>query len=89
MSLLTSFYARAQGVNLPAHLVIIKSTEQWNSGIGFSEYNPIVIHQMIGYFQSSLFSATIMSEFPCSVVVCLFVCLFVYYFRTCRKTSVW
>ncbi len=39
---------RAQGVNLPAHLVVIKSTEQWMSGQGFVEYNPISVHQMVG-----------------------------------------
>lgn len=38
----------AQGINLPAHLVIIKSTSQWKSGIGQVEYDPLSIQQMIG-----------------------------------------
>jgi len=48
IKVLFSTSSLSQGVNLPAHLVIIKSTEQWNSHTGFTEYNPIVIHQMIG-----------------------------------------
>jgi ATP-dependent DNA helicase HFM1/MER3 len=27
---------------------VIKSTEQWMSGQGFVEYNPISVHQMVG-----------------------------------------
>lgn len=38
----------AQGINLPAHLIIIKSTSQWRSGLGQVEYDPLSIQQMIG-----------------------------------------
>jgi ATP-dependent DNA helicase HFM1/MER3 len=35
------------GVNLPAHLVVIKSTEQYVNG-GYCEYNESSILQMMG-----------------------------------------
>lgn len=39
----------SQGVNLPAHLVIVKSTLQWKgAGTGFQEYSPNMLRQMIG-----------------------------------------
>ena len=38
----------AVGVNLPAHLVIIKSTLQYTSESGYSEYSDLDIRKMIG-----------------------------------------
>eukprot|EP01105_Mastigella_eilhardi_P000393 TRINITY_DN1048_c0_g1_i1.p1 TRINITY_DN1048_c0_g1~~TRINITY_DN1048_c0_g1_i1.p1 ORF type:complete len:608 (+),score=102.51 TRINITY_DN1048_c0_g1_i1:889-2712(+) len=38
----------AQGVNLPAHLVIVKSTLYWTSGSGYEEASELDILQMIG-----------------------------------------
>jgi ATP-dependent DNA helicase HFM1/MER3 len=39
----------AVGVNLPAHLVIIKGTATWNgAAAGFREYSDIDIQQMMG-----------------------------------------
>ena len=39
----------AMGVNLPAHLVVIKSTQAWRgSGSGYSEYPSSTLLQMIG-----------------------------------------
>jgi ATP-dependent DNA helicase HFM1/MER3 len=37
----------AQGVNLPAHLVVIKSTSFWAKD-GFKQYDVSSLHQMIG-----------------------------------------
>jgi len=36
------------GVNLPAHLVIIKSTEYYTFNEGYKEYNKCQVLQMIG-----------------------------------------
>lgn len=38
----------AIGVNLPAHLVIIKSTLQYTSETGYTEYSELDLRQMIG-----------------------------------------
>ena len=38
----------AIGVNLPAHLVIIKSTLQYTTGSGYTEYSDLDLRQMIG-----------------------------------------
>lgn len=39
----------SQGVNLPAHLVVVKSTLQWRgAGVGYQEYSPNMLRQMIG-----------------------------------------
>ena len=39
----------AQGVNLPARLVVIKSTACYRgAGIGYSDYTPLEIEQMMG-----------------------------------------
>lgn len=39
----------AVGVNLPAHLVVVKGTQVWLGGIsGFRDYTDIEIQQMIG-----------------------------------------
>ena len=38
----------AIGVNLPAHLVVIKSTLQYTSETGYSEYSELDLRQMIG-----------------------------------------
>ena len=39
----------SQGVNLPAHLVVVKSTLQWRgAGTGYQEYSPNMLRQMIG-----------------------------------------
>ena len=39
----------SQGVNLPAHLVIVKSTLQWKgAGNGYQEYSPNMLRQMVG-----------------------------------------
>jgi ATP-dependent DNA helicase HFM1/MER3 len=39
----------SQGVNLPAHLVVVKSTLQWRgAGTGYCEYAPNMLRQMIG-----------------------------------------
>jgi len=38
----------AIGVNLPAHLVIIKSTLQYTSEAGYTEYSELDLRQMIG-----------------------------------------
>lgn len=37
----------AMGVNLPAHLVIIKSTKYYSNG-SYQDYSSTAIHQMIG-----------------------------------------
>ena len=39
----------AQGVNFPAHLVILKGTQIYKNG-NYEEYANIEIHQMIGIF---------------------------------------
>ena len=38
----------AQGINLPAHLVIVKSTKRYVKSRGWEEYNKQEILQMIG-----------------------------------------
>ena len=38
----------AQGVNLPARLVIIKATCAYRGNSGYEEYTPMEIEQMIG-----------------------------------------
>lgn len=38
----------AQGVNLPAHLVVIKSTQYYTRGRGYIEYTPSTMLQMVG-----------------------------------------
>ncbi|KAF0714949.1 hypothetical protein AaE_011450 [Aphanomyces astaci] len=38
----------AVGVNLPAHLVVIKSTQHYQGRSGFTEYTPMSVLQMIG-----------------------------------------
>ena len=48
ISVLCSTSTLAIGVNLPAHLVIIKSTFQYTSESGYSEYNELDLRQMIG-----------------------------------------
>eukprot|EP01126_Amoeba_proteus_P064586 TRINITY_DN9062_c1_g2_i3.p1 TRINITY_DN9062_c1_g2~~TRINITY_DN9062_c1_g2_i3.p1 ORF type:complete len:164 (+),score=19.63 TRINITY_DN9062_c1_g2_i3:1126-1617(+) len=39
----------SQGVNFPAHLVVIKGTQMYKSGLGYVEYNENQLQQMIGY----------------------------------------
>lgn len=48
ISVLCSTSTLAIGVNLPAHLVIIKSTLQYTSECGYSEYSDLDVRQMIG-----------------------------------------
>lgn len=48
ISVLCSTSTLAIGVNLPAHLVIIKSTLQYTSEAGYSEYSDLDVRQMIG-----------------------------------------
>jgi ATP-dependent DNA helicase HFM1/MER3 len=38
----------AQGVNLPARLVVIKSTSAYTAGKGFDEISELMLLQMIG-----------------------------------------
>ena len=38
----------AQGVNLPARLVVIKSTYSYRGEVGYTEYSAIEIDQMMG-----------------------------------------
>lgn len=57
----------AVGVNLPAYLVIIKSTSYWTQSTGVCECNPIQIRQMIGragrpQFGDSSAAAVIMTQ---------------------------
>jgi ATP-dependent DNA helicase HFM1/MER3 len=60
----------SQGVNLPAGLVIIKATSCYRgAGIGYNEYSPIEIEQMIGragrpQFKHQGATAVIMTERP-------------------------
>ena len=48
ISILCSTSTLAIGVNLPAHLVIIKSTLQYTSDSGYTEYSDLDLRQMIG-----------------------------------------
>lgn len=48
----------AQGVNLPAHLVIVKGTQFYKRGRGYVEYSPSTILQMIGRAGRPQFDAT-------------------------------
>lgn len=57
----------AVGVNLPAYLVIIKSTSYWTQSTGVCECNPIQIRQMIGragrpQFGDSSAAAVVMTQ---------------------------
>lgn len=38
----------AMGVNLPAHLVVIKSTQQYEQGMGYKEMSLLNVCQMLG-----------------------------------------
>jgi len=42
-----------QGVNLPAHLCIVKSTSQYETGKGYQDYSNTLLQQMIGRGRSS------------------------------------
>lgn len=48
INVLCSTSTLAVGVNLPAHLVIIKSTLQYTSETGYTEYSELEVRQMIG-----------------------------------------
>lgn len=48
INVLCSTSTLAVGVNLPAHLVIIKSTLQYTSETGYTEYSELDVRQMIG-----------------------------------------
>ncbi|KAF0686338.1 Aste57867_21840 [Aphanomyces stellatus] len=48
LSILCSTSSLAVGVNLPAHLVIIKSTQIYQGKCGYKEYSHLSIQQMIG-----------------------------------------
>ena len=59
LPVLCSTATLALGVNLPAHLVIIKSTQRWSgSGTGYTEYPPAAIEQMLGRAGRPQFDAT-------------------------------
>jgi len=42
------YYVELQGINLPAHLVVIKSTAQYIAGKGTEEISEMNLLQMIG-----------------------------------------
>lgn len=48
IKVLCSTSTLAIGVNLPSHLVIIKSTLQYTTGSGYTEYSNLDLRQMIG-----------------------------------------